>query len=57
MEVLRRRGLEVHGATAGHRRALQQVLLADESSLAVADVRWEKYALLFTSARARPVFE
>ena len=56
VEVLRRRGLECMEPRLAI-EALQQALLADESSLAVADVRWEKYALLFTSARARPLIE
>ena len=56
VEVLRRRGLECMEPRLAI-EALQQGLLADESSLAIADVRWEKYALLFTSARSRPLIE
>jgi acyl transferase domain-containing protein/acyl carrier protein len=56
VEVLRRRGLECMEPRLAV-EALQQALLADESSLAVADVRWDTYAPLFTSARARPLIE
>jgi acyl transferase domain-containing protein/acyl carrier protein len=56
VEVLRRRGLECMEPRLAV-EALQQAMLAEESSLVVADVRWDRYALLFTSARSRPLIE
>jgi acyl transferase domain-containing protein len=37
--------------------ALQLALDRDETHVAVADVRWETYAPVFTAARARPLIE
>ena len=56
VEALRRRGLERMEPRLAI-EALQQALLADEPPFAVADVRWDTYALLFTSARSRPLIE
>ena len=38
-------------------RALRQVLDQDETSVTVADVEWERFAPLFTSARSRPLLD
>jgi acyl transferase domain-containing protein/acyl carrier protein len=56
VEVLRRRGLECMAPELAI-KALQEALLADETALAVADVRWEAYAPAFASARRRPLIE
>jgi NADP-dependent 3-hydroxy acid dehydrogenase YdfG/acyl carrier protein len=55
-EVLRRRGLECIAPELAI-EALQGALLRDETQLAMADIRWETYARLFTSARSRPLIE
>jgi acyl transferase domain-containing protein len=56
VEVLRRHGLECMDSKLAI-QALHQALTHDEVLLAVADVRWETYAPLFTLARARPLIE
>ena len=56
MKHLRRRGLDAMAPRLAI-EALQQALLHDETLLAVADIRWETYAPLFTSARPRPLIE
>ena len=56
VEIMRRRGLECMAPPLAI-EALHQALLRDETLIAVADVRWDTYALLFTSARARPLIE
>ncbi|MGW7820223.1 SDR family NAD(P)-dependent oxidoreductase [Streptomyces puniciscabiei] len=38
-------------------RALRQVLDRDETSVAVADVAWERFAPLYTAARPRPFLD
>ncbi len=55
-EILRRHGLERMAPRAAI-EALQEALLAEETCVAVADIRWETYAPLFASARARPLIE
>ncbi len=55
-EVLRRRGLERIAPQLAI-EALQGALSREETLLTVADIRWERYARLFTSARSRPLIE
>ncbi|MEH0574691.1 SDR family NAD(P)-dependent oxidoreductase [Streptomyces sp. B21-108] len=38
-------------------RALRHVLDRDETSVAVADVEWERFAPLYTAARSRPLLD
>jgi acyl carrier protein len=55
-ETLRRRGLEqMTPGTAVD--GLRVALLGKDSTVAVADIRWESYAPLFTFARPRPLIE
>ncbi len=56
MKVLRRRGLDCMAPRPAI-EALRQALLHDETLISVADIRWEIYARLFTSARPRPLIE
>ncbi|HXQ00978.1 MAG TPA: SDR family NAD(P)-dependent oxidoreductase [Solirubrobacteraceae bacterium] len=55
-DVLRRRGLEPMAPQLAI-EALQDALVRGETLAAVADIRWETYAPLFTSARPRPLIE
>jgi polyketide synthase 12 len=55
-EVLRRLGLE-HMDPQVALDALGGALLEQATCLAVADIRWEVYAPLYTLARARPLIE
>ncbi len=55
-DVLRRRGLEPMAPQLAI-EALQDALARGETLTAVADIRWETYAPLFTSARPRPLIE
>jgi NAD(P)-dependent dehydrogenase (short-subunit alcohol dehydrogenase family)/acyl carrier protein len=55
-EVMRKRGLQCIPPELAL-EALQGALLADETLLVVADIRWDTYARLFTSARSRPLIE
>jgi acyl transferase domain-containing protein/acyl carrier protein len=55
-KALRRRGLEPMVAPTAM-EALQGALLREETFVAVADIRWERYAPLFALARPRPLIE
>jgi acyl transferase domain-containing protein/NADPH:quinone reductase-like Zn-dependent oxidoreductase len=55
-DVLRRYGLEYMAPQAAI-EALQEALLAEETFVVLADIRWEAYAPLFASARSRPLIE
>jgi acyl transferase domain-containing protein len=55
-EALRRRGLEQMTPDAAL-DALGVAMLGKDSTVAVADIRWESYAPLFTFARPRPLIE
>jgi acyl transferase domain-containing protein/acyl carrier protein len=55
-EALRRRGLERIAPQLAI-EALQGALCRGETLVTVADIRWDTYARLFTSARSRPLIE
>ncbi len=55
-DALRRRGLESLEPQAAI-ETLREALQAREPCVAVADIRWERYAPLFASARPRPLIE
>jgi acyl transferase domain-containing protein/acyl carrier protein len=55
-ESLQRRGLEYMAPELAI-NGLEGALLRDETSAVIADIRWERYAPLFTSGRARPFIE
>ncbi|WP_338894327.1 SDR family NAD(P)-dependent oxidoreductase [Streptomyces sp. TG1A-60] len=55
-DFLRRRGLGLLDPALAV-RALAQAVGAGETCVAVADVRWDRFALAFTAARRRPLIE
>ncbi len=55
-ELLGRRGLRLMDPRLAI-SVLEQALGADETCLAVADIDWERFAVGFTVARARPLIE
>ncbi|MFJ9953488.1 type I polyketide synthase, partial [Kitasatospora sp. NPDC091207] len=55
-DFLRRRGLALLDPALAV-RALAQAVAGGESCVAVADVRWERFAPVFTAGRRRPLIE
>ncbi|MGC4750700.1 type I polyketide synthase, partial [Micromonospora sp. DT201] len=53
---LRRRGIRAMSPDIGV-TALQQALDRDEPAVTVADIDWERFAAVFTSARPRPLLD
>ena len=55
-EILRRHGIDAMAPELAI-EALQEALRRDETTVAIADIRWETFAPIFAAARPRPLIE